>query len=547
MTDNRRFEILGNAGRIINSSLDLDSVIERVIDSIIEATGAERGFVMLAAEGSDDLEMRVGRNVEGNLLESPSFQISRNVVQQVQQSGQAAVINDAMSDPRFESFQSVVELELRSILCAPLIAQDRVIGVVYLDNRIRRGLFDQDDLELATAIADLSAAAIENASLYGSLDGRMREVQELKDYQDSVFRSVSSALISIDRQGRLTSLNAAALELLQLGVGAAEGELYTSVFGDQLSNRLLPLVARATGLRGESQRPREFECELPIRGRVSLRLSVAPLMDKQAAVLGCVVVMDDLTEIKELESARLAEEAEKDRIRAIFGRFVPERVVTQLVSDPGALELGGTLQEITVLFGDIRGYTSISENMEPADIVAALNRYLAISTKSILERNGTLDKYIGDAVMAIFNAPVAVEHHGLAAVLAALDMQIAVNATGGNGFEVRYGVGLNTGMAVVGNIGTEAVMNYTAIGDAVNVAARLQSNAKPGEILMSKSTFDLVEPWIEAVAMEPLHVKGRAEPVAAYRVVGTRTRAEAPPGLDMTRHLPSASSRRPGQ
>ena len=160
MTNDRRFEILGSAGRLINSSLDRGSVLERVIDSIIEATGAERGFVMLSSEGFDDLEMRVARNVDGRLLEGSSLQISQNIVKQVQQSSEAVVINDAMNDPSFESFQSVVELELRSILCVPLVARDRVIGAVYLDNRIRRGLFDKSDMDLAMAIAEIGRAHV---------------------------------------------------------------------------------------------------------------------------------------------------------------------------------------------------------------------------------------------------------------------------------------------------------------------------------------------------------------------------------------------------
>lgn len=540
----KRFETLRRAGQLINSSLDLGEVLDHVIDTLIEATGAERGFIMLTGPRGRDVEFQVARNLAKEAVESPSFHISRSVVSQVCETLEPVLIADAVADARYKAFQSVAQLRLRSVLCVPLVERARLVGVVYLDNHLRRGQFDEDDLVLGQAIADLSAVAIENARLYQGLNTRMAEVQSLKEYQDNVFRSVSSAVISIDREGRIRSANLAAELLLgPRSKGSREGEAYTSAFGDDLSSRLLPLMARAMAPERRREPPREFGCSLPDRGDVSLRISVAPLEDAAGSILGVVLVIDDLTEFKRLEEARRQERAEKERIHQIFGKYVPEKVVAELMSNPAALELGGKLQEVTILFADIRGYTALSERMSPTDIVQALNKYLAIGTKSILERQGTLDKYMGDAVMAIFNAPLTMVNHSLAAVLAALDMQIAVHEADGDPVLVRYGVGINTGLAVVGNVGTEVMMNYTAIGDAVNVAQRLQSLAGPGEILLGESCYRLVSPWVRAEPLEALRVKGRSEPVPCFRLLGTRKRAESPPGLDMTRHLPVASDR----
>jgi adenylate cyclase len=244
------------------------------------------------------------------------------------------------------------------------------------------------------------------------------------------------------------------------------------------------------------------------------------LRDPDGRPLGVVLVADDQTEARLSEEARQRAEAQQRQIRDVFGRYVARGVVERLLEDPSRVSLGGERQEITVLFADIRGYTTLSEGLDPEKVVALLNSYLAVATRAIFANEGTLDKYIGDAVMALFNAPLPQPDHALAALRAALGMQRELKSLANQSdVRVAYGVGVNTGPAVVGNIGTEQLMNYTAIGDAVNVAARLQANAPPGEVYVSGSTYALVADRVEAERLEPLHVKGRHQPVEAYRLI----------------------------
>ncbi|MBM2826423.1 MAG: adenylate cyclase [Dehalococcoidia bacterium] len=221
------------------------------------------------------------------------------------------------------------------------------------------------------------------------------------------------------------------------------------------------------------------------------------------------------------ERGRRQEEQEKRRIREIFGRYVAQPVVEKILQDPSAVALGGKRQEVTVLFGDIRGYTTLSEQTSPEAIVDMLNSYLTLATASILANEGTVDKYIGDAIMAYFNAPLPQDDHALRAIKAALEMQRSLGsfgaATGAN-----CGIGVHTGVAIVGNVGSPQLMSYTVIGDAVNVASRLQSNAGPGEILISEGTYDQVRGLVEVDLLEPLQVKGRSVPIPVYRVLGIR-------------------------
>ncbi len=217
---------------------------------------------------------------------------------------------------------------------------------------------------------------------------------------------------------------------------------------------------------------------------------------------------------------------ERKRVTNVFGRYVAPQVVGQILKGgEESLKLGGTRKEITALFVDIRGFTPLSEKVQPEEVVDIVNDYLNLCAKSIFKYGGTVDKFIGDAAMAIYNAPLDIECHAFKAVQTALAMkegslvlQKALEAKYGRG--VQFGIGINSGAAVVGNIGCSFRMDYTAIGDTVNIAARLESNAKPGQILISQSTYDLVKDRVKAISLGKIKVKGKEEGISIYQVEG---------------------------
>ena len=206
-------------------------------------------------------------------------------------------------------------------------------------------------------------------------------------------------------------------------------------------------------------------------------------------------------------------------------RYAPPAVVEQLLRDPSQLKLGGVRKPISILFADIRGFTTFSERLGPEELVEVLNSYLAMAADAVLAFDGVLDKFMGDAVMGLFNVPLDQTQYTLRAVKAALKMQQAIgefHARVGVERQLNFGVGLNAGEAVVGNIGTEKQRNYTAIGDAVNYAKRLQENAKGGQILISLAAYELVKDQITAVVLPPLPVKGRSVPEPVWEVIGLK-------------------------
>jgi adenylate cyclase len=215
--------------------------------------------------------------------------------------------------------------------------------------------------------------------------------------------------------------------------------------------------------------------------------------------------------------------AREEVARANYSRFMPEYVVKQLLEDPDSFKLGGINQTITILFADIRGFTTLSEEEKPEKIVALLNRYFTAMTEIIFAHGGTLDKYIGDGLMALFGAPTATPEDAKNALKTAVAMQkriISLNAElESEGFNpIGIGIGLHTGEATVGYIGSEQRSEYTAIGDTVNLASRLESNTQGGQILISEATAQACENLFELTTREPLTVKNRLQPVSLFEV-----------------------------
>ena len=225
-----------------------------------------------------------------------------------------------------------------------------------------------------------------------------------------------------------------------------------------------------------------------------------------------------------VENARAHERLAREEVaRANYSRFLPEYVVKQMLENPESFKLGGSSQTITILFADIRGFTRISEHAPPEKIVSLLNRYFSAMTEIIFAHGGTLDKYLGDGLMALFGAPTATPDDASNALNAAVAMQrrlLGINRElREEGFpEIGVGMGLHTGEAIVGYIGSERRSEYTAIGDTVNTSSRLESNARGGEILISDATAKAAHSRYKLKPREAIMVKNRQQPVNLWEV-----------------------------
>jgi adenylate cyclase len=499
-------QALAGIGQVVNSTLEVDAVLQIVMDTIVRLMGAERGFLMLRDERGE-MVTRIARNWEQESINKNEFAISRTIVERVINGGEAVLTTNAREDPRFGGQESIIAFNLRSILCVPLVVKSELIGVIYTDNRIRSGIFSESGRDLLIAFANQAAVSIENARLFSSLKRTLEEVTELKNLMDDVFASIVSGVITADVQDQITLCNKAASTIL----GRTSAEIVGMPLGDIMPTFAKDILPRLDAVR-KSDQPvvgLELSQTIPERGYVDWRFNLSPLKDAGQKTQGVAIVLDDMTEHKKLEAQR-----------SLLQRMVSPAVLDQI--DPNSLQIGGKKVYITILFADIRGFTAYSEQHSPEELVAVLNRYLAAAADAVLANEGTVDKFLGDAVMAWYNAPLPQPDHTLRAVKSALAIREAVAALHTElpkEAHLDFGVGIHYGEAILGWIGTEKRLEYTAISDSVNTTKRIQENCAKNQILISREAYERVTNEISAKPFIPLSVKGKTQPLEVYEVL----------------------------
>ena len=384
-------EMLYDMSKTLGTVFDLKEIFMRATDLIFRGTPSDRVVALLADESIDGKILEyslfpIALKARDENIEKVSerLAVSRTITQKVMREKVALLSQDAKTDAQFSGADSIVSQGVRSTICAPLITESNVHGVVYADRLDPFAAFTSDDLELISAVAAQTAVAVETIKAHKRL-------------------------------------------------------------------------------------------------------------------------------------------AREEVARANYSRFMPEYVVKQLLEKPDSFRLGGVNQKITVLFADIRGFTTLSEKENPEKIVGLLNKYFTAMSEILFAYGGTLDKYIGDGLMAIFGAPTASPEDAKNALKTAVAMQkrlVKLNEElSAEGFSrIEVGIGLHTGIATIGYIGSEQRSEYTAIGDSVNIASRLEQNARGGQILISEATAAECENLATFIPQEPLTVKNRLQPVSLFEV-----------------------------
>ncbi|MBF0543308.1 MAG: hypothetical protein HQM08_02685 [Candidatus Riflebacteria bacterium] len=259
---------------------------------------------------------------------------------------------------------------------------------------------------------------------------------------------------------------------------------------------------------------------------IATAADIAGLVMKNARLYAATV--DDLVSAKKISEEQLKRNEE---LKNSLTRIVSPRVAELIMQNPSGLKLGGTKSEVTMFFSDIRGFTKMSEGMDPTDIVEQLNVYFTAMTDILMEMDGTLDKYVGDELMALFGAPVTRPDDPIRAVLCGVKMLTKLKELHEKWEterkpKIQIGIGINTGVVTAGYMGSEKQLSYTVIGDNVNLASRVMANAKPMQLLITNATYGRVKDYFETQALEPIMVKGKSMPIEIFLVSGIK------PGID---------------
>lgn len=511
-----QLRILVDTAELINSTLDLDTVLNSVMDEVISLMGAERGYIMLRNPQTNELEPRVTRWSEQMGGGSNDLIMSRTIVDRVVKTGEAIITTNAQEDERFAGQDSIIGFALRSIICVPLIFRDEIMGAVYCDNRFRDALFRQRERRLLTAFANQATIAIQNAQLFEQIKEALREITEFKVLLDNILASIASGVITTDTKGKITTYNEASQTILARPAQTTIGQHLTEALPWVSSYIQKDWELAQTELISQMI---EVETEIPERGQVNLNFKLSPLQDNSNRTQGVAITIDDLTELKR-----------RDSQLAAVRRYLPPAMVDNIRSIE-QLALGGEKREVTVMFVEVRPFESFPSAMPPADLMESLNTYLTIGSEAIQHHLGLIDKFMGNEIMCIFNTQLnPQENHAWDAVQAALRMAAnyrtlamygASDTVDQNSY---YRVGIHTGVATLGNVGSIDRREFSAIGDTVNLAHRLLENSQPAQIIISQETLECCEPFLKEVSwlgikeLDAIQVKGRVKAARVYEI-----------------------------
>jgi len=492
---------------LLGASLELETVLQNVLDAAVSVTNAERGFLMLADRSI------VARHA---FDAAPYAAPSQSIVEAVFTSGEALFTTDAQSDPRWRDNQSIAALHLRSIACMPLHdasagATDEPVGAIYLDSRVVPGLFTPYDREHLGLFSRQAARAIVNAQHATEQRDNLERISELKTFQSRILETIASGVITLDAEGRVSSFNAGAEKTFGVaaehlvGRGAAALDGLIPEFGELLETFVesgtAHLRAEASGLT-------------PLRP-LALELRLWPL--ETATGPGVAIVVADVTKHRTIEDAHAAQVVRATVIAESFSRYLAPHVVASLMANPASVRLGGERTPATMLFADVRGFTQLAATAAPERVVEILNGYFEEAVKIVFEHDGLLDKFYGDGLMAVFGPPRVREDDAERALRAARRLLEVVRELGPRlDYPLAISIGLATGEVIAGHFGATRRMDYTVIGDAVNLASGLQSAAPAGSIYIDEPTYRRAGTSAVAFRRQTTPVKGRSGPTVVY-------------------------------
>jgi adenylate cyclase len=493
----------------ISTELHLDTLLVRIVAAATQLLDAERSTLFIYDPSTVELWSRVAEGTEHGQIRIPA---NAGIAGAVFASGEVLNIPDAYTDPRFnKEIDRRSGFRTRNLLNVPVI--DRTgerLGVVQVLNK-RGGQFTQVDIRRLKAFSAGIAVGLENANLFS-------DVLALKNYNESILKSLSNGVVTLDRQCVIVKVNEAAQRILGLSSEALVDRPAQQVFGNLNAwiTRSLEFVAQM----GATDYHADTDLKQPDGGIASVNLTAAPFLDTEGTSIGYMLVFEDLTREK--------------RVRNTMARYVAKEVVDQLLAS-GEDVLEGSALVATVLFADIRRFSLMSETMTPHNTVSLLNEFFTEMVEVIFTRGGMLDKYMGDGLMAIFGAPIVGSADADNALYVANDMIRALGLfntrRAERGFEpIEIGIGLATGEVLAGSVGASKRMEYTAIGNNVNLAARLESANKyyGTAVLLAATTVDELKSPAVLRRLDLIQAKGTSQPTWVYESLGHHTRRTFP-------------------
>jgi len=501
----------------VTSEIDLGSLLRKVIGEATKMLQADRSTLFLNDEKTKELWSLVGEGIGATQIRFPNH---LGIAGAVFTSGTSVNIPHAYADLRFNpAFDKKTGYFTRSILCTPVVnKQGKIIGVTQVLNK-RGGPFTDEDESRLKAFTAQIAIGLENAKLFN-------DVQNMKNYNESMLQSMSNGVITLDEEGTIVTCNAAGQRIIRV----ADDEIIGSDVAAFFVGPNSWIVDKVRKVEKSQSGEVTMDAELEFGGsKVSANVSVLPLVSGENKKLGTMIMFEDISGEK--------------RMKSTMSRYMDPGLADQLLAG-GEDILGGKSTTATILFSDIRGFTTLTEELGAQGTVSLLNEYFTIMVDCIQSEGGMLDKFIGDALMAAFGIPIPHADSEDRAVRSAIAMITLLHEWNGRRAAegkkpVNIGIGLNTDIVVSGNIGSPKRMDYTVIGDGVNLASRLESACKQysARILISENTHGKLRGTYRMRDIDDVVVKGKTQPVRIYEILDYHTDESFPNLMEVTGHF----------
>ena len=468
----------------------MQDLFEGLLVTIISILNSSKGMVLLKDEKSGFFNVVSQFNILKEELPSKILRITKGILKELNENKSSKIVDNP------EEY-SLLRPSKKNALLSPIITGSELVGAILLfDKESRSGLvrFTQQDLRLFDSLSKKVSHAYDNIRLIDSLKTSNKLV-------DNIMSSITTGIIMINILGEIEFVNESAKKIFILDEEGVINNHYFMVF--QNNPKLIELLEKSE-IHDETIFEDNFNTIDSKGSSREINLTLSPVYNEQNERSGLVFSFEDLSGI--------------NKIKSTFKKYVSENIVDELLQNENSLELGGAQNEVCVLFCDIRGFTSLSEKMKPSEVVYVLNNYFEAMIDVVFSHNGTLDKIIGDELMVLYGVPIKGDNDSQNAVDTAIEMfnsleNFNIRMNEENLPELKIGIGINFGRVVSGNIGSEKQMNYTVIGDAVNLAARLCSHAKSGQIVISESVYNQISNQKSFESQKPIMVKGKSNEI----------------------------------
>ncbi|UZO82167.1 GAF domain-containing protein [Aquimarina sp. ERC-38] len=485
----------------ISSELELNALIPLIINKAAEITGADRSSFFLLDKETNELWTLFAKGLDNEVVRT-----RKGIVAKVAATGKPCIINDPYHHSDFDpSIDKQTGYRTTSIISVPVFDKyQQILGVVQAINK-KEGVFSKDDLHILNGFASQIRIAIQNAELFD-------QAHSMKNYLNMLIQNLDYGIVTVDKLNRVRTVNHVFTSIF-LTYNT------TNVINKTVDNLISPFkelmsYGKETLQTGKKVYKNEIKVNIGNRKTLTLNISVLPMVDTKGEIIGVIHVFNDISKEKRIESN--------------LSRYIPKHIVDEVMNKENLSLLKGNYSKCSILFSDIRNFTSLTEKFGAIQIVKLLNKYFEAMVSSIYRNKGMLDKFIGDAVMSVFGVPYAIENDAINSIHCALDMINTLEKVNHENPDLpvlNIGIGISTGKVVSGNIGSEKRFEYTVIGDPVNLAARLESATKEYELplLICESTYQEVKHHFHCLEIDTIAVKGKQHPLKIYTVFKANT------------------------